>query len=84
MSYDTIIIPLRRGLDIASYRYRRQWLRAIGFVRTLKYKGPFSIDYRERESHARGMYLTQDTSRTRTVRVKQEEEAKLRIIAREK
>ena len=33
------------------------------------------MDYRERGSHARGMYPTQDTSRMRTARVKQEEEA---------
>ena len=36
--------------------------------------GPFSMDYSERGSHARGVYLTQDTSRMRIVMVKQEEE----------
>ena len=39
-----------------------------------KYKGPFSMDCRERGSYARGVYPTQDTSRMGTVRVKQEEE----------
>ena len=38
------------------------------------------MDYREQESHARGVYPTQDTSRT--VKVKWEEEADTRIIAR--
>ena len=28
--------------------------------------GPFSMDCRERESHARGVYPTQDTSRMET------------------
>ena len=37
------------------------------------------MDYRERESHARDVYLTQHTSRMGTVRVKQEE-ADTRII----
>ena len=45
-----------------------------------KYKGPFSIDYRERKSHARGVYTTQYTSRMRTTRVKQEEETDTRIM----
>ena len=35
-----------------------------------KYKGPSSMDCRERESHARGVYPTQDTSRMGTARVK--------------
>ena len=38
------------------------------------------MDYRERGSHERGVYPTQYTSRTGTVRVKQEEEADTRII----
>ena len=33
------------------------------------------MDYRERGSHARGVYPTQDTSSMGTVRTKQEEEA---------
>ena len=33
------------------------------------------MEYRERGSHARGVYLTQDTSRMGILRVKQEEEA---------
>ena len=33
-----------------------------------------------RESHARGVYPTQDTSRIETVRVKQEEETETRIM----
>ena len=40
-----------------------------------KYKGRFITDNRVRVSHARGVYPTQDTPRTKTVRVKQEEEA---------
>ena len=40
------------------------------------------MDCRERGSHARGVYLTQDTSRTGTVRVKKEEEAEIRIIVK--
>ena len=38
------------------------------------YKGPFSIDYRERGSHARGVHPTQYTSHMGTIRLKQEEE----------
>ena len=38
------------------------------------------MEYREHVSHARGMYLTRDTSRMGTVRVKSEEEADTRII----
>ena len=56
---------LARGLNKSSIRvaYRS------------KYKGLFCIDYRERGSHARGVYFTQDTSRMGTTRVKQKEEA---------
>ena len=45
-----------------------------------KYKGQFSIDYRERRSHARDMHPTQNTSRMGTAREKQEEEADTKII----
>ena len=39
-----------------------------------KYKGPSSsIDYRERGSHAQGVYPTQDTSGIKTVMVTKEE-----------
>ena len=38
------------------------------------------MDYRGRESHARGVYPTQDTSLMGKARVKQEEEADTRII----
>ena len=48
-----------------------------------KKKGPFSMDYREQRSHVRGVYLTQDTSRMRTARVMQDEEADTRIPAEE-
>ena len=48
-----------------------------------KYKGPISTDCRDRGSQARGVYPTQDTSRMRTARVKQEEEADTRIIVKE-
>ena len=41
------------------------------------------MDNRERGSHARGVYPTQDTSRMDTARVAQEEEADTRIIVRE-
>ena len=46
---------------------------------------PFSMDYREQGwgYHARGMYPKQDTSHMKTARVKQEEKADTRIIARE-
>ena len=46
----------------------------------LEYKGPLSIDYRERGSHARGVYLTQYTSRMGTARVKEEVGADTRIM----
>ena len=39
-----------------------------------KYKEPISIDYRERKSHARGVYLIQYTSLMGTAKVKEEEE----------
>ena len=38
---------------------------------------------RELESHARGGHSTEDTSRTGTARVKQEEEADTKIISKE-
>ena len=38
------------------------------------------MECRERESHARGVYPTQDTSHIGTARVKQEEETDTRII----
>ena len=41
-----------------------------------KYKGPFSMDYRERGSHARGVYHTQDTSLMTTARVKEDSTAR--------
>ena len=45
-----------------------------------KDKGPFSINYREQGPHARGVYPTQYTSRKRTARAKQEEQADARIM----
>ena len=42
------------------------------------------MDYRERGSLARGLFSPQNTWRMRIARVKQEEEADTRIIAREK
>ena len=45
-----------------------------------KYKGPFSMDYRERKSHAQGIYPTQYTLRMRTVRMKQKEETDTRMM----
>ena len=44
-----------------------------------KYKIPFSTDYRERGSNARGVYSTQYTSSMGTARVKQEEEVDTRM-----
>ena len=41
------------------------------------------MDYGERESHARGVHPTQDTSRMGPTRVKQEEETDNRIIEKE-
>ena len=38
------------------------------------------MDYRERGSHARGVYPTQYTSRMEIARVKQEEEAVTKVI----
>ena len=38
------------------------------------------MDYRERGFHARDAYPTQDTSRMKTPRVKQEEEADTSIL----
>ena len=40
------------------------------------------MDYRKRGSHARGVYPTQDTSYTETVRMKQEEEDRRTIVKR--
>ena len=40
-----------------------------------KQKGPFSMDCRERGSHARGVHLTQDTSPTVAASVKQTAES---------
>ena len=51
-----------------------QSLRSIRVVHRPKYKGPLSMDCRERGSHARGVYPTRDTLRMGTARVKQEEE----------
>ena len=45
-----------------------------------KYKGPLSMDYRERGSHARGVYPTQYTSTMGTARVKEEEGANTRMM----
>ena len=39
--------------------------------------------YTERESHARCVYPTQNTSRMRRARAKQEEEASTRILLKE-
>ena len=43
-----------------------------------------NIDYRERGSHAQGVYLTQDTSRMDAAKMKQEEVADTRIITKKK
>ena len=49
----------------------------------MKYKAPFSMDYREWRSYARSVYPSKDSSRMVTTKVKQEEEADTRVIARE-
>ena len=49
-----------------------------------KYKGPFSMDYRERGSHAWGVYPAQYTSGMGTTRVKQKEETNTRIMQESK
>ena len=41
------------------------------------------MDCRERGSHARDMYPTQDTSRMGTARVKEEEEEDTRVVVKE-
>ena len=41
------------------------------------------MDYKELGSYARGVYPTQDTSSMEITRVKQEEEADIKIIAEE-
>ena len=40
------------------------------------------MDYWKRRSHARGVYPTQDTSRTKTPTVKQEQQADIRILVK--
>ena len=40
-------------------------------------RDPFYIDYRERGFHAQGVYPTQDISRMRTARAKQEANARI-------
>ena len=45
-------------------------------------KKPFSMDCRERGSHAQGVYPTQDTSRMGTAGVKHEKKANIRITAK--
>ena len=56
-------------------------LALYGFIKTCqKYKETSSMDYRERGSHARGVYATQYTPRMGTAKVKEEEEANKRII----
>ena len=49
-----------------------------------KCERPLRMNHRERGSHARGVFPTQDTSRMGTARVKQEEEADKRVIVRVK
>ena len=55
-------------------------LRLLRVVHRLKYQGPFSMDYRERGSHARSVQPTQDTSRMGAARAKQEEKTDARIM----
>ena len=49
---------------------------------SLKTRHPCSMHYRERRSHARSVHPTEDTSSLGLVRVKQDEEADTRIIAK--
>ena len=69
-----IIIIITRFREVLG-RYR--------VVNRPRYRGPASTDCRDRGSHARGVYPSQDTSRMGTATVKQEEEADTRIIAKE-
>ena len=57
-----------------------QSLVAAKTLRGPKCKGPFTMDYRERGSHARGVYPTQNILHIETTWEKQEEEADTRII----
>ena len=57
-------------------------LRPLSYF-TSKYKGPSSMDCRERGSHARGVYTAHDTLRMKKAWVKQEEKADARIIVKE-
>ena len=64
-----IVNSLKQSLPTLKHDPKRQ-----------KYKGPFSMDYRERGSHALSVYLSQYTSPMGTAKVKQEEEADTRIM----
>ena len=62
------------------YQYRAESnLRSIRVFHRPKYKRLFSMDYRERGSHARGVYPSQYTLRMATAGVKQEEETDTRV-----
>ena len=49
----------------------------------MEYKEPFSMNCRDRGSHARGVYPAQYTSCMGTARVEEEEGADMRIIVKE-
>ena len=57
----TTVLSLLYTINL--YSLRRRFKRQ-------KYKGQINIDYRERGSHERDEYRTQDTSRIRTAMVK--------------
>ena len=52
-------------------------------LQKIEMQGPFCMNCREQGSHARGVHPTQDTSRTGTARVKQEEESDTRLRAKQ-
>ena len=70
-------------ISVSRAKYVNFLYLSLLFTVKIKYKGLFSIDYRERgfhDSHARGAYPAQDTWRMGTARVKQEEEADTKIM----
>ena len=63
-------------------RSLRVFSRCEDVAKNLNTRGTSSLDYRERGSHARGVYPTQYTSRMGTERVKEEVGSETRIIVK--
>ena len=55
VTFSLLISFVKTGLKVVLNQYK--------FVHKLKYRRLFSMDNRERGSHARGVNLTKDTSR---------------------